>query len=78
MLQKQFGKRLKEIRTSKQLTQKDLADSTGLSVSFISNLERGVNAPSFNALEILSKSLGIQVRDFFIFHENVMENFPKE
>jgi len=78
MLQILFGKRLKELRTLKQITQKDLAKSTGLSVGFISNLERGVNAPSFSALEALSLSLGIPARDFFVFPENIKDKFQKE
>jgi transcriptional regulator with XRE-family HTH domain len=66
-LQEIFGRRLKEIRISKKLTQKELADLTGLSVSFISNLERGVNAPSFVVLEVLAEKLEIPVAEFFLF-----------
>jgi len=77
MLQDLFGKRLKELRTKKQITQKELAKSTGLSVGFISNLERGVNSPSFSALEALSLSLGFPVRDFFMFPENFKERIQK-
>ncbi len=66
-LQVQFGKRLKEIRISKGITQKELAEMSGLSASFISNLERGVNAPSFGVLEVLAAKLDISVKDFFQF-----------
>lgn len=66
-LQVLFGKRLKEIRMAKQLTQEDLARLAGLSVWHISNLERGVNAPSFAVLEILAEKLDVTVKDFFEF-----------
>ena len=66
-LQRQFGRRLKALRTSKQLTQEELARATNLSASFISSLERGIDAPSFATLEHLARALGISARDLFDF-----------
>jgi transcriptional regulator with XRE-family HTH domain len=60
-----FGKRLKALRLERQTTQDELAQRTGLSTSFISSLERGINAPSFESLETLAQALGVRVRDFF-------------
>lgn len=61
----QFAKRLKGLRAEKKLTQEELAKRTNLSTSFISNLERGLNAPSFESLERLAKALGVSVRELF-------------
>ncbi|NLH35334.1 MAG: helix-turn-helix transcriptional regulator [Lactococcus chungangensis] len=66
-LQQLFGKRLRQIRMSKKLTQDDLARITSLSSSFISTLERGVNAPSFSALEAIANALDVEVRVLFDF-----------
>ena len=66
-LQQLFGKRLRQIRMSKKLTQDDLARITNLSSSFISTLERGVNAPSFSALEAIANALDVEVRVLFDF-----------
>jgi transcriptional regulator with XRE-family HTH domain len=66
-LQQLFGKRLRQIRMSKKLTQDDLARITNLSSSFISTLERGVNAPSFSALETIANALDVEVRVLFDF-----------
>jgi len=66
-LRRQFAKRLKTLRVEKQLTQEELAKMTGLSTSFISSLERGVDAPSFESLESIAKALGVPVKDLFDF-----------
>lgn len=78
-LQQLFGKRLRQIRKSKKLTQDDLARITNLSSSFISTLERGVNAPSFSALEAIANALDIEVRVLFDFRpvNNAFEHLSK-
>lgn len=66
-LRSQFAKRLKALRIEKQLTQEELAKMTGLSTSFISSLERGIDAPSFATLESIAEALDVSVRDLFDF-----------
>ena len=68
-LRNRFGKRLRYIRRHKDLTQEQLAEAVGISIEFLSNLERGVNAPSFETLEKLATILEVQVRAFFEFPE---------
>lgn len=60
-----FGKNLRRIRRQKDFTQEQLAEATEISVEFLSNIERGINAPSFETLEKLSKVLGVPVKEFF-------------
>lgn len=69
-LRRQFGKKLQTLRRKSGLTQEKLAEATSISVDFLSLVERGVNAPSFENLEKLSKALGIQVRELFDFDED--------
>ncbi len=64
-----FGKQLRAIRNNVEWSQGDLANATGLSVEAISNLERGLNYPSYQTLEKLSEALKVPVRDFFEFDE---------
>lgn len=64
-----FGKRLRQIRRYQDLTQEQLAEEVGVSVEFISNIERGINAPSFETLEKISLVLDLPVSDFFNFNE---------
>jgi transcriptional regulator with XRE-family HTH domain len=69
-LRSQFANRLKALRIEKQLTQEELAEITNLSTSFISSMERGINAPSFETLESLAKALDVPVRGLFDFESH--------
>ena len=64
---KQMGNRIKQIRKAAKLTHERLAELTGLSVEYISRLERGVSQPSFKTLEALTKSLNVNAKDLFDF-----------
>jgi transcriptional regulator with XRE-family HTH domain len=50
---------LKAQRTKKKLSQETLAAKAGLSVSYISMLERGERTPPLDTLELLAKALGV-------------------
>jgi len=49
------------------MTQEEFAELLGISVDFLSMIERGVSAPSFESIEAFSITLGMPVRDFFDF-----------
>jgi len=49
------------------MTQEQFAEAADISVDFLSLMERGRNAPSFETLEKIAKSLRIRVADFFTF-----------
>jgi len=68
-LRNKFGDRLRQLRREADLTQEQLASAAGVSVDFLSLVERGINAPSFDNLEKLSKALGVSVREFFSFQD---------
>lgn len=63
-LQDPLGKRLRDRRRHLQLTLKDIADGAGLSVGFISQIERGIAAPSLSSLVSVSRVLGVEVSEF--------------
>ena len=50
---------LKSERLRRKLSQETLARKAGLSVSYISMLERGQRTPPLDTLESLSKALGV-------------------
>jgi transcriptional regulator with XRE-family HTH domain len=66
-LRRQFGNRIKSIRKERGLTQEAFAELVGISVDFLSLIERGINAPSFEVLEKLSAGLKMPARDLFDF-----------
>jgi len=59
------GKRLREKRSAAQLTLKQLANRTGLSVSLISQIELGKSAASMSTLHKLATALQIRMTYFF-------------
>jgi len=68
-LRRKFGARLRQLRREANLTQEQLASAAEISVDFLSLVERGINAPSFENLDKLAKALGVPVRELFDFHE---------
>ena len=56
-----LGERIKEIRKRQGLTLQNLADKTGMSIAFISKLERGLTSPTFSALLEICKGLGVDL-----------------
>ena len=66
-LRQQFAQRLKTFRQQRGMTQEDLAKATGLSVNFIRAVEQGINAPSFESIEVLANVLNVEIKDLFDF-----------
>ena len=66
-LRKKFGRRLREIRAQRRMTQERFAEVLDISVDFLSMVERGISAPSFETLEKMSKRLRVSVADLFTF-----------
>ena len=60
--------RLEEIRKSKKLTRKELAEKSGINETTIKFLEKGINNPNeakLMTLVLLAKALKCKVRDFY-------------
>jgi len=54
-----FGKKLKEVRLKKGLSQGDVARILGVHRSYISGLERGARNPSLLTVQKIAKALGV-------------------
>jgi transcriptional regulator with XRE-family HTH domain len=55
------GRRLRTLRDEARLTLRELAEKTGLSVSLISQLERGVTSPSLQTVRRLADALQVSI-----------------
>lgn len=60
-----IGNRIKEERLKRKLTLKQLSEMVGLSIGYLSQVERGYGTLSLNALEKLSAALDIEICKFF-------------
>lgn len=64
-LREQFGRNLRRLRLKQDWTQEQMAERLGASVNFLSLMERGLKAPSFENLERIADVLQIPVADLF-------------
>jgi transcriptional regulator with XRE-family HTH domain len=58
-----FGRRLRELRQSRELTQEALAEAADLSGNYISDLELGLKVPSLTIIVRLSQALDVAAAD---------------
>ncbi|PIS42387.1 MAG: transcriptional regulator [Candidatus Kerfeldbacteria bacterium CG08_land_8_20_14_0_20_40_16] len=64
---KLFGKRLKEIRLQRKMSQGDIARTLGVHRSYISGIERGIRNPSLKNIERLARALNINPSELLKF-----------
>jgi transcriptional regulator with XRE-family HTH domain len=60
-----LGRRIKQLREARGLTQAAFAQVSRKSVETISNFERGKTTPSLHTLSQLAKLLNVEMADFF-------------
>lgn len=64
-----IGNRIKDIRKNLGLTQKELANKTGLTRESIGNYERGDRTPDINSIIKISKALNVEISDITLSEE---------
>ena len=64
-LKNKVGLKIKKLRKVHDLTQEQLAEQAGISVDFLSLIERGKNAPSFETLEKIAHAFQVSVKELF-------------
>ncbi len=76
-LKKALGKKIKQIRKEKQLTQERLAELINIEIPSLSNIETGKFAPSIETLQKLSEVLEVEPWEFYYFNEISNEKMKK-
>ena len=69
-LTKKLGKRIKELRKFKKLSQSDLAELINVEVVTISRFENGTRFPKKENLQNLAKALNVEMKDLFDFNHH--------
>ena len=62
-----LARHLQKVRKSKHLTQEQLAEKVGVSVTWIGYLETGVYRPNLRLLYKIARVLGVKVKDLIPF-----------
>ncbi|HLF78154.1 MAG TPA: helix-turn-helix transcriptional regulator [Dehalococcoidia bacterium] len=63
-----FGRRLKELRLQRGLSQEELAFRSGLHRTYVSSTERGQRNVSLVNIERLARALDVELGDLFDQH----------
>ncbi|BAD77180.1 cupin domain-containing protein [Geobacillus thermoleovorans] len=58
-------RKIRDIRKQRDLTLKELSEKTGLSVSFLSQVERGTTSLAITSLKKIADALEVPITDFF-------------
>lgn len=72
-----IGSAIKEFRKKRGLTQKDLAQKSGLSANALCTLERNLSFPTKETIEKICTALGIPV-SFLLFFAITDEDVPED
>lgn len=64
-MNKEIGEKINELRSSKGMTLKELGDMANLSVSYLSQAERGLTSITINSLKKIAQALDVDLRYFF-------------
>lgn len=64
-----LGRRLRALRRLKRLTQHDLANEVGISVSMLSTIERGAKYPRVELIKKFARVLDVPLEELFVLPE---------
>lgn len=62
-LKKAFGAALREVRKKRQLSQLEVASTSGIDRAYVSELERGLGNPSVETMFRLAEAIGVSPLD---------------
>lgn len=74
----EISKKIKTIRTQKKITLKTLSEKTELSISFLSQVERGVSSLTITSLKKIADALGVSLQEIVSYEDNNMYVHKKD
>jgi transcriptional regulator with XRE-family HTH domain len=69
-----FGSHLRSLRTKAGMSQEELADKSGIHVTYLSGVERGLRNLSIRNVRRLAQALGVPTRQLFSFKDSSTKN----
>jgi transcriptional regulator with XRE-family HTH domain len=72
-----IGEAIKEMRTDRRLSQKELAEMSGISQNALCNIEKGYSFPSKDTIKAICDAMDIPV-SWLLFSSITEEDVPKE
>lgn len=77
-MEEEISKKIRELRMNKKLTLKEMSEKTGLSISFLSQVERAASSIAITSLKKIADALDIPITHFFEDFENKNYKVTKE
>ncbi|GAA0123152.1 MAG: cupin domain-containing protein [Clostridium argentinense] len=81
-MKKNIGNKIKELRSNKKMTLRELSEGTGLSIGFLSQLERGLTSIATDSLMKIAEVLNVDLNYFFSNPKRktkiILRNYEKE
>lgn len=74
-MNKIIGSKIKELRTNKKMTLKELSEKTSLSTGFLSQLERGLTSIATDSLFNIAEALDVELSYFLLSTSKRRERF---
>ncbi len=71
-----LGKRIRELRKKRNLTQEQLAELIGIEIPSLSNIENGKNYPNSETIDKIARGLQVQIFEIYMFEH--LEEFNRE
>ena len=65
--QRAFGRRVRQLRHRRGITQEELAHRAGIHTTYLSGIERGVRNPSLKNIRAIAIALAVPVVELFAF-----------
>ena len=62
-----FGKRIRDLRKERELSQKQLGDLTGFHKNYVGMIERGERNPSLENIEVFANTFEMSLSELFTF-----------
>lgn len=62
-----LGRTIRKVRRQKGITQEQLAETVGVSTTWIGYIETGYRRPNLKMIYKIARALGVKVKDIFPF-----------
>jgi transcriptional regulator with XRE-family HTH domain len=69
-VEEEVSKKIRELRLEKKFTLKDLSERTGLSISFLSQVERAASSIAITSLKKIADAVDVPITSFFEDYSN--------
>ena len=72
------GERVQELRSKKRMGRTELSRRSGVSLSFLNEIEKDLKSPTVIIIQKICEALGVTLSEFFAVNGEVIESLPDD